>query len=195
VFDTDEHVRMNATIDDMTKLRAVFQKDGTVTAGNASGLNDAAAATVLMERSVAEKKGLKPLARLVAYGHAGVDPKIMGIGPVPAVQNAMKRAGLTVAQMDVIESNEAFAAQSVRRRPERPRLRRREDQPERRRNRPGSSDRCDRLPDHHQGAVRTAADRRAVCPRDDVHRWRPGHRRHLRADLSSPQTPWKPPAR
>ena len=112
VFDTDEHVRMNATIDDMTKLRAVFQKDGTVTAGNASGLNDAAAATVLMERSVAEKKGLKPLARLVAYGHAGVDPKIMGIGPVPAVQNAMKRAGLTVAQMDVIESNEAFAAQS-----------------------------------------------------------------------------------
>jgi acetyl-CoA C-acetyltransferase len=112
VFDTDEHVRMNATIDDMTKLRTVFQKDGTVTAGNASGLNDAAAATVLMERSVAEKKGLKPLARLVAYGHAGVDPKIMGIGPVPAVQNAMKRAGLTVAQMDVIESNEAFAAQS-----------------------------------------------------------------------------------
>jgi acetyl-CoA C-acetyltransferase len=112
VFDTDEHVRMNATIDDMTKLRAVFQKDGTVTAGNASGLNDAAAATVLMERSVAEKKGLKPLARLVAYGHAGVDPKIMGIGPVPAVQNALKRAGLTVAQMDVIESNEAFAAQS-----------------------------------------------------------------------------------
>lgn len=112
VFDTDEHVRMDATIADMTKLRAVFQKDGTVTAGNASGLNDAAAAVVLMERSVAEKKGCKPLARLVAYGHAGVDPKIMGIGPVPAVKSAMARAGLTVAQMDVIESNEAFAAQA-----------------------------------------------------------------------------------
>ncbi len=112
VFDTDEHVRMDATIADMTKLRAVFQKDGTVTAGNASGLNDAAAAVVLMERSVAEKKGRRPLARLVAYGHAGVDPKIMGIGPVPAVESAMARAGLTVAQMDVIESNEAFAAQA-----------------------------------------------------------------------------------
>jgi acetyl-CoA C-acetyltransferase len=112
VFDTDEHVRMDATIADMTKLRAVFQKDGTVTAGNASGLNDAAAAVVLMERSVAEKKGRRPLARLVAYGHAGVDPKIMGIGPVPAVESAMARAGLTVAQMDVVESNEAFAAQA-----------------------------------------------------------------------------------
>lgn len=111
-FDTDEHVRQDARIDDMTKLRAVFQKDGTVTAGNASGLNDAAAAVVLMERGVAEKKGLKPLGRLVAYGHAGVDPKFMGIGPVPAVTFAMQRAGLTVAQMDVIESNEAFAAQA-----------------------------------------------------------------------------------
>jgi acetyl-CoA C-acetyltransferase len=112
VFDTDEHVRTDAKPDDMSKLRAVFQKDGTVTAGNASGLNDAAAAVVLMERSVAEKRGLKPLAKLVGYGHAGVDPKIMGIGPVPAVTNAMKQAGLKVAQMDVIESNEAFAAQS-----------------------------------------------------------------------------------
>jgi len=83
-----------------------------VTAGNASGLSDAAAAVVLMERGIAEKKGLKPLARLVSYGHAGVDPKIMGIGPVPAVNNAMRKAGLTVAQMDVIESNEAFAAQA-----------------------------------------------------------------------------------
>jgi len=111
-FDTDEHVRGDATLEDMQKLRAVFQKDGSVTAGNASGLNDAAAAVVLMERSVAQKKGLKPLARLVAYGHAGVDPAIMGIGPVPAVTSAMKRAGLTVADMDVIESNEAFAAQA-----------------------------------------------------------------------------------
>ena len=112
LFDTDEHVRGEATLEDMTRLRAVFQKDGTVTAGNASGLNDAAAAVVLMERSVAETKGLVPLARLVSYGHAGVDPKIMGIGPVPAVQQAMARAGLQVADMDVIESNEAFAAQA-----------------------------------------------------------------------------------
>ena len=112
VFDTDEHVRQDATIADMVKLRAVFRKDGTVTAGNASGLNDAAAAVVLMDRATAERKGLQPLARLVAYGHAGVDPKIMGIGPVPAVRSAMARAGLTVDQMDVIESNEAFAAQA-----------------------------------------------------------------------------------
>lgn len=111
-FDTDEHVRPDVTIEDMQKLKTVFQKDGSVTAGNASGLNDAAAAVVLMDRATADKKGLKPLARLVAYGHAGVDPAIMGIGPVPAVTSAMKKAGLTVADMDVIESNEAFAAQA-----------------------------------------------------------------------------------
>jgi acetyl-CoA C-acetyltransferase len=111
-FQTDEHVRPDVTIEDMQKLKTVFQKDGSVTAGNASGLNDAAAAVVLMDRGTADKKGLKPLARLVAYGHAGVDPAIMGIGPVPAVTSAMKKAGLTVADMDVIESNEAFAAQA-----------------------------------------------------------------------------------
>jgi len=112
-FDTDEHVRHDATIDDMTKLKPVFAKEnGTVTAGNASGLNDAAAALVLMERSEAEKRGLKPLARLVSYGHAGVDPKIMGIGPVPATRKALERAGLSVNDLDVIEANEAFAAQA-----------------------------------------------------------------------------------
>ncbi|CAJ0709188.1 MULTISPECIES: beta-ketothiolase BktB [Ralstonia] len=112
-FDTDEHVRHDATIDDMTKLKPVFTKEnGTVTAGNASGLNDAGAALVLMERSVAEKRGLKPLARLVSYGHAGVDPKIMGIGPVPATRKALERAGLSVKDLDVIEANEAFAAQA-----------------------------------------------------------------------------------
>ncbi|KJK03918.1 acetyl-CoA acetyltransferase [Burkholderiaceae bacterium 26] len=112
-FDTDEHVRHDATIDDMTKLKPVFTKEnGTVTAGNASGLNDAAAALVLMERSEAEKRGLKPLARLVSYGHAGVDPKIMGIGPVPATRKALERAGLSVNDLDVIEANEAFAAQA-----------------------------------------------------------------------------------
>ncbi|WP_250451645.1 beta-ketothiolase BktB [Caballeronia sp. ATUFL_M2_KS44] len=113
VFERDEHVRMNATADDFSKLRPVFAKEnGTVTAGNASGINDAAAAVVLMERGVAEKRGLQPLARLVAYAHAGVDPKIMGIGPVPATQKVLERAGLTVDDLDVIEANEAFAAQA-----------------------------------------------------------------------------------
>ncbi len=113
VFDTDEHFRDGASIEDMAKLKPVFVKEnGTVTAGNASGINDGAAAVVLMAREVADKRGIKPLARLVAYGHAGVDPKYMGIGPVPATKNAMERAGLKVEQMDVIEANEAFAAQA-----------------------------------------------------------------------------------
>jgi len=110
--DTDEHPRADASLESLAKLKTVFKADGSVTAGNASGINDGAAAVVLMERKAAEKKGLKPLARLVAYGHAGVDPKYMGIGPVPAVKKAMERAGLKVSDMDVIESNEAFAAQA-----------------------------------------------------------------------------------
>jgi acetyl-CoA C-acetyltransferase len=112
VFDTDEHARADATLESMQKLRTVFQKDGTVTAGNASGINDAAAAIVLMDRASAERSGRAPLARLVAYGHSGVDPKVMGIGPIPAVKKALATAGLTVEQIDVIESNEAFAAQA-----------------------------------------------------------------------------------
>lgn len=113
MFDTDEHFRDGATLEDMAKLKPVFAKEnGTVTAGNASGINDGAAAVVLMERSVAEKRGLKPIARLVSYGHAGVDPKYMGIGPVPSTRNALERAKLRVADLDVIEANEAFAAQA-----------------------------------------------------------------------------------
>ena len=112
VFDTDEHVLADTTMESLAKLKTVFRKDGTVTAGNASGLNDGAAAVVLMERGAAERKGARAMARLVGYGHAGVDPAIMGIGPVPAVAAAMQRAGLTVGDMDVIESNEAFAAQA-----------------------------------------------------------------------------------
>ena len=112
-YDTDEHFRPNCTAADMAKLKPVFIKEnGTVTAGNASGINDAAAAVVLMEAAVAKARGLKPLARLVAYAHAGVDPKYMGIGPVPATQMALKKAGLTVKDLDVIEANEAFAAQA-----------------------------------------------------------------------------------
>lgn len=112
-YATDEHFRPGATLEDLAKLKPVFQKEnGTVTAGNASGINDAAAAVVLMEAATAKARGARPLARLVAYAHAGVDPRYMGIGPVPATQLALKKAGLTVAQLDVIEANEAFAAQA-----------------------------------------------------------------------------------
>jgi len=113
VFDQDEHVRFDATAEGFAKLRPVFKKDGTVTAANASGLNDAAAALVLMERSVAEAKGLKPLARMVGYSFAGVEPKYMGIGPVPAVKTLLAKNQLTVADIDVWEVNEAFAAQAL----------------------------------------------------------------------------------
>ncbi|TDG04283.1 acetyl-CoA C-acyltransferase [Paraburkholderia guartelaensis] len=113
VFDTDEHLRHDATIDDFAKLKPVFAKEnGTVTAGNASGINDAGAAVLLMSREAAEARGLAPMAKLVAYAHAGVDPLYMGIGPVPATRLALQRAGLSVADLDVIESNEAFAAQA-----------------------------------------------------------------------------------
>ncbi len=112
-YETDEHFRPHCTLADLAKLKPAFLKEnGTVTAGNASGINDAAAAVVLMEAGVAKARGLQPLARLVAYAHAGVDPKYMGIGPVPASNLALKKAGLTVADLDVIEANEAFAAQA-----------------------------------------------------------------------------------
>jgi acetyl-CoA C-acetyltransferase len=113
VFDRDEHVRSDADESSFSKLKPVFQKEGgTVTAGNASGINDAAAAVLLMTADAAKARGVKPMARLVSYGHAGVDPKYMGIGPVPASRTALKRAGLSLDQMDVIEANEAFAAQA-----------------------------------------------------------------------------------
>ena len=114
LFDTDEHVRADASAEGMAKLRAVFAKEnGTVTAGNASGINDAAAAVVLMEMQAAERAGVKPMARLVGYGHAGIDPKIMGLGPVNAVKAVLERTGLRIRDIDVIESNEAFAAQAM----------------------------------------------------------------------------------
>ncbi len=112
-FETDEHVRKDLKMEDLQKLKTVFKKDGTVTAGNASGINDAAAAVVLMEKSVAQKQGLKPLARLVAYAHAGVEPQLMGLGPIPAVKRVFEKAGLKPADMDVTESNEAFAVQAM----------------------------------------------------------------------------------
>jgi acetyl-CoA C-acetyltransferase len=112
-FVTDENIRRDASIEKMAKLRPVFQKDGSVTAGNASSINDAAAAVVLMERGAAERRGYKPLARLVGYSHAGVEPKYMGIGPVPAVRKLLDRTGLSVSDIDVFEVNEAFAAQAL----------------------------------------------------------------------------------
>ena len=114
LFDADEYPKADATMESLAKLKPAFKKEGgTVTAGNASGINDGAAACVLMAADAAAQAGLKPLARLVSYGVAGVDPTIMGTGPIPAVQLALKRAGLNLSDMAVIESNEAFAAQSL----------------------------------------------------------------------------------
>jgi acetyl-CoA C-acetyltransferase len=113
VFDTDEHVKPDTSVEKLAKMRPAFQSGGCVTAGNASGVNDAAAAVVLMEASEAQRRGLKPIGRLVSYAQAGVEPKYMGVGPVPAVKKALERANLTVHDMDVIELNEAFAAQAL----------------------------------------------------------------------------------
>jgi len=112
-YATDEHFRPGCTLDDMTKLKPVFIKEnGTVTAGNASGLNDAAAAVVLMDSKAAQARGLQPLARLVGYAHTGLEPKIMGMGPVSATRLVLEKTGLSVNDLDVIEANEAFAAQA-----------------------------------------------------------------------------------
>ena len=112
VVDQDEYIRHGATVDQLTKLKAVFQKDGTVTPGNASGINDGAAAVILMSAKDAEKRGLEPLARIVSWAHAGVDPAIMGSGPIPASRAALKKAGWKIEDLDLVEANEAFAAQA-----------------------------------------------------------------------------------
>jgi acetyl-CoA C-acetyltransferase len=113
VFDTDEHIRADANLEGMAKLKPVFNKEGSVTAGNAAGINDAAAAVVLADSDYAERNGLQPMGRLVAYAHAGVEPKYMGIGPVPAVRLVLEKANLKVDDIDVFEVNEAFAAQAL----------------------------------------------------------------------------------
>jgi acetyl-CoA C-acetyltransferase len=112
-FDTDEHIRADANLEGMAKLKPVFNREGSVTAGNAAGINDAAAAVVLADADYAERKGLQPMGRLVAYAHAGVEPKYMGIGPVPAVRLVLEKANLKVDDIDVFEVNEAFAAQAL----------------------------------------------------------------------------------
>jgi acetyl-CoA C-acetyltransferase len=111
--DTDEHIRVGVTTDDLAKLRPSFAADGTVTPGNASGINDAAAAVVIASGSFAAERGLRPLGRLVAYSHAGVEPRIMGMGPVPAARKVLDRAGLKLDEIDLFEVNEAFAAQAL----------------------------------------------------------------------------------
>src|SRR5208282_4820488 len=111
--DTDEHVRPGMTAGDLARLRPAFAPDGTVTPGNASGINDAAAAVVIASRSFASGRGLRPLGRLVAYSHAGVEPRIMGMGPVPATRKVLDRAGLKLDEIDLFEVNEAFAAQAL----------------------------------------------------------------------------------
>jgi acetyl-CoA C-acetyltransferase len=112
-FDSDEYIKPGTTVEALAKLKPAFSKDGTVTAGNASGINDGAAAVVMMSASRAEQLGLKPMARIKAYSSAGVDPRIMGMGPVPASQLCLKKAGWTVKDLDLLEINEAFAAQAI----------------------------------------------------------------------------------
>jgi acetyl-CoA C-acetyltransferase len=113
VVDQDEYIRHGVTIDTISGLKPAFTKDGSVTAANASGINDGAAALVVMTADEASKRGLKPLARIASWAHAGVDPEIMGTGPIPAMKKALEKAGWTVADLDLVESNEAFAAQSL----------------------------------------------------------------------------------
>jgi acetyl-CoA C-acetyltransferase len=113
VVDQDEYIRPGTTLDAVSKLKPAFSKDGTVTAGNASGLNDGAAALVVMNASEAERRGLTPLARITSWATAGVDPKIMGTGPIPASRRALEKAGWKIADLDLIEANEAFAAQAI----------------------------------------------------------------------------------
>ncbi len=113
VVDADEYIRHGATIEAMAKLRPAFSKDGTVTAGNASGINDGAAALVLMTAKEASKRGLTPLARIASWATAGVDPAIMGSGPIPATRKALEKAGWKVGDLDLVEANEAFAAQAL----------------------------------------------------------------------------------
>jgi acetyl-CoA C-acetyltransferase len=113
VVDADEYIRHGVTYESLAALKPAFTKDGSVTAANASGINDGAAALVLMSEDEAKARGLKPLARIASWAHAGVDPEIMGTGPIPATRKALEKAGWSVADLDLIESNEAFAAQSI----------------------------------------------------------------------------------
>ena len=183
IFDTDEHVRGEVTAEGLAKMKAVFKPGGSVTAGNASGLNDGAAAVVLASGARAKALGLKLLARLVGYAHAGVEPDFMGIGPIPATRKLLERTGLSVRDLHVIESNEAFAAQAcavMRALDPRPG----KGQSQRLGHLARSPSRRHRGDHHGQGDQRTAPHRRALRPRHHVHRRRPGDCGHFRARLN-----------
>ena len=171
----DEHPRPDTTAEALAKLKPAFRAGGTVTAGNASGINDGAAAALLVEADRGRALGLRPMARVLATAVAGVDPRVMGIGPVPAIRKALERAGLAVDDLDVVELNEAFASQSVACIDELgldPAGR----QPERRRDRAGASARGVRGAPRDDAGPRAGPHRRPLWPRLDVHRRRPGDR-------------------
>ena len=184
VVDADEYPKHGTTLEAIGKLRPAFAKDGTVTAANASGINDGAAAVVLMTASEAQKRGKTPLARIVSWAHAGVDPAIMGTGPIPASRAALKKAGWTTADLDLIEANEAFAAQACA-------VNKDlgwdtcEGQRQRRRDRDRPSDRRLRRPRAGDAALRDAAAQRQEGPRHALHRRRHGHR-HVRGAIGLP---------
>ena len=179
----DEYIRDGAKIEDAAKLRPAFDKEGTVTAGNASGINDGAAAVVLMTAKEAKKRGLKPLARIASWATVGVDPKVMGSGPIPASRKALEKAGWKPGDLDLIEANEAFAAQA---------LAVNKDvgwdhgqgQRQWRRHRHRPSDRRLRRARARHPAARDAEARRQEGPRHALHRRRHGHRHVRRAGLT-----------
>ena len=178
VVDTDEYPKHGTTLEALAKLRPAFNKEGTVTAGNASGINDGAAAVVLMKASEAAKANRKPLARIVSWAHAGVDPAIMGIGPIPASRAALKKAGWTIEDLDLVEANEAFAAQACA-------VNKDlgwdtgEGQRQWRRHRARPSDRRLGRARARHAALRNGEARRQEGPRHALHRRRHGHR-HVR---------------
>ena len=183
--DRDEHPRGDTTMEALAKLKAPFRKQGgTVTAGNASGVNDGAAALIIASEDAARRHGLTPRARVVAMATAGVPPRIMGMGPAPATEKLLARLGLKIGDIDVIELNEAFAAQGLAvTAPTRPAGRRRTREPARRRHRPRPSPRHVRRAPGTDRRERAGNARRQTRRRHHVHRRRPGHRRADRARL------------
>jgi hypothetical protein len=186
VVDRDEHPR-KTSVEALAKLKPIVRGDGTVTAGNASGVNDGAAAMIIASEEAARRNGLVPRARIVGGGIAGVEPRIMGIGPAPASQKLLKRLGLSISDMDVIEINEAFAAQAL---PVLRELGLPDDaphvNPERRRDRARPSARNVGRPARAYRHRRASPHRRPLCPLRHVHRRRPGHRAGDRAGLNKP---------
>ena len=180
VVSEDEYIREGAKLEDAAKLRPAFDKEGTVTAGNASGINDGAAAVVLMTAAEAKKRKLKPLARIASWATAGVDPKIMGSGPIPASRKALEKAGWKVSDLDLIEANEAFARTGARGE-QGPRRRHRQGQCQRRRHRHRPSHRRVWRAHPRHALARDAEARRQERSCHALHRWRHGHRHVRRA--------------